>query len=136
MYCTLQCWLNTMSDISCKVMFFIIIYELFYIKNIIKKFCTLFFVSEFGISAFKFITYFEYFGNSYPLCIFDYIDIAMSKVFFGPSTSATFLISLVGSLLVGLNAAKSLAITYDKPFIGINHLSALLYQNCHRGVCS
>ena len=36
---------------------------------------------------------------------------------------------LVGSLLVGLNAAKSLAITYDKPFIGINHLSAHICAN-------
>lgn len=29
---------------------------------------------------------------------------------------------LVGCLLVGLNAAKTLALIYDKPFIGINHL--------------
>ena len=36
---------------------------------------------------------------------------------------------LVGSLLVGLNAAKTLAITYDKPFIGINHLSAHICAN-------
>jgi N6-L-threonylcarbamoyladenine synthase len=28
---------------------------------------------------------------------------------------------LVGCLLVGMNAAKSLALAYDKPFIGINH---------------
>lgn len=36
---------------------------------------------------------------------------------------------LVGCLLVGLNAAKSLALTYDKPFIGINHLNAHLAAN-------
>ena len=36
---------------------------------------------------------------------------------------------LVGSLLVGLNAAKTLAITYDKPFVGINHLSAHICAN-------
>ena len=36
---------------------------------------------------------------------------------------------LVGSLLVGLNGAKTLAITYDKPFIGINHLSAHICAN-------
>ncbi|GAF83263.1 unnamed protein product, partial [marine sediment metagenome] len=31
---------------------------------------------------------------------------------------------LVGALLVGLNAAKSLSLVYDKPFIGVNHLNA------------
>jgi len=36
---------------------------------------------------------------------------------------------LVGCLLVGLNAAKSLTLCYDKPFIGINHLNAHLAAN-------
>lgn len=36
---------------------------------------------------------------------------------------------LVGSLLVGLNAAKALSITYDKPFIGVNHLHAHVCAN-------
>ncbi len=36
---------------------------------------------------------------------------------------------LVGCLLVGLNAAKSLALAFDKPFIGINHLNAHLAAN-------
>ena len=36
---------------------------------------------------------------------------------------------LVGCLLVGLNAAKSLALSYDKPFIGVNHLNAHLAAN-------
>ena len=36
---------------------------------------------------------------------------------------------LVGCLLVGMNAAKSLALAYDKPFIGINHLNAHLAAN-------
>lgn len=36
---------------------------------------------------------------------------------------------LVGSLLVGLNAAKTLAVTYDKPFIGVNHLNAHVCAN-------
>ena len=36
---------------------------------------------------------------------------------------------LVGCLLVGLNAAKSLALVYDKPFIGVNHLNAHLCAN-------
>lgn len=36
---------------------------------------------------------------------------------------------LVGSLLVGLNAAKTLAMVHDKPFIGINHLNAHVCAN-------
>ena len=36
---------------------------------------------------------------------------------------------LVGSLLVGLNAAKALAITHDKTFIGVNHLNAHVCAN-------
>lgn len=36
---------------------------------------------------------------------------------------------LVGCLLVGLNAAKTLALTHDKPFIGVNHLNAHLCGN-------
>ncbi len=36
---------------------------------------------------------------------------------------------LVGCLLVGLNATKTLALVHDKPFIGINHLNAHLCAN-------
>lgn len=36
---------------------------------------------------------------------------------------------LVGCLLVGLNAAKALAVVYDKPFIGVNHLNAHVCAN-------
>lgn len=36
---------------------------------------------------------------------------------------------LVGALLVGLNATKTLALVYDKPFIGINHLHAHVAAN-------
>ena len=36
---------------------------------------------------------------------------------------------LVGCLLVGLNATKSLALVHDKPFIGVNHLNAHLCAN-------
>jgi N6-L-threonylcarbamoyladenine synthase len=34
---------------------------------------------------------------------------------------------LVGALLIGLNAAKGLAIAWNKPLIGINHVEAHLY---------
>jgi len=34
---------------------------------------------------------------------------------------------LIGSLLIGVAAAKALALAWDKPFIGINHLEAHLY---------
>ena len=43
--------------------------------------------------------------------------------------SATVGPGLVGCLLVGLNASKALALTYDKPFIGVNHLNAHLCAN-------
>ena len=36
---------------------------------------------------------------------------------------------LVGCLLVGMNATKSLALAYDKPFIGINHLNGHISAN-------
>ena len=36
---------------------------------------------------------------------------------------------LVGALLVGLNAAKTLSLVYDKPFIGVNHLNAHVRAN-------
>lgn len=36
---------------------------------------------------------------------------------------------LVGCLLVGMNAAKTLALSYDKPFIGVNHLHAHIAAN-------
>ena len=34
---------------------------------------------------------------------------------------------LIGALLIGINAAKTLAFAFDKPFIGINHVEAHLY---------
>lgn len=34
---------------------------------------------------------------------------------------------LIGALLIGLNAAKALAFTLNKPFIGVNHIKAHLY---------
>jgi N6-L-threonylcarbamoyladenine synthase len=34
---------------------------------------------------------------------------------------------LVGSLLVGISAAKALALAWDVPFVGVNHLEAHLY---------
>ena len=36
---------------------------------------------------------------------------------------------LVGCLLVGLNATKTLALVHDKPFVGVNHLNAHLCAN-------
>jgi len=34
---------------------------------------------------------------------------------------------LIGALLVGVSAAKSLALTWGKPFVGVNHMEAHLY---------
>jgi len=36
---------------------------------------------------------------------------------------------LVGALLVGLNAAKALSFSHDKPFIGVNHLNSHVCAN-------
>lgn len=36
---------------------------------------------------------------------------------------------LIGSLLVGITAAKTLAFAYNKPIIGINHLAGHIYAN-------
>jgi len=46
-------------------------------------------------------------------------DIDLFAVAHGPG--------LVGALLIGLNATKSLSLALDKPFIGINHIEAHLY---------
>ena len=36
---------------------------------------------------------------------------------------------LIGSLLIGVNAAKTLALMYNKPIIGVNHLAGHIYAN-------
>lgn len=36
---------------------------------------------------------------------------------------------LIGSLLIGLNAAKALCIAWQKPFVGVNHVEAHLYAS-------
>ncbi|NDD58100.1 MAG: tRNA (adenosine(37)-N6)-threonylcarbamoyltransferase complex transferase subunit TsaD [Chlamydiae bacterium] len=36
---------------------------------------------------------------------------------------------LIGSLIVGLQTAKALAMTLDKPFVGVNHVEAHLYAS-------
>ena len=36
---------------------------------------------------------------------------------------------LVGSLHVGMQAAKTLALTYHKPFIGVHHIAGHIYAN-------
>lgn len=36
---------------------------------------------------------------------------------------------LIGALLIGMNAAKGLAIAWNKPFIGVNHVEAHLYAS-------
>lgn len=50
-----------------------------------------------------------------------YEDIDVVAVTEGPG--------LIGSLLVGVNAAKSFALMYNKPLIGINHLAGHIYAN-------
>ncbi|HEY2430778.1 MAG TPA: tRNA (adenosine(37)-N6)-threonylcarbamoyltransferase complex transferase subunit TsaD, partial [Acidimicrobiales bacterium] len=43
------------------------------------------------------------------------------------AVAATVGPGLVGSLLVGVSAAKSLALVWDVPFVAVNHLEAHLY---------
>jgi N6-L-threonylcarbamoyladenine synthase len=43
------------------------------------------------------------------------------------AVAATMGPGLVGSLLVGVSAAKALALVWDVPFVGVNHLEAHLY---------
>jgi N6-L-threonylcarbamoyladenine synthase len=43
--------------------------------------------------------------------------------------AATCAPGLVGALLIGLSAAKTLAILYDKPFIGVHHLEGHIYAS-------
>lgn len=43
------------------------------------------------------------------------------------AVAATYGPGLVGALLVGVSAAKALALVWDVPFVGVNHLEAHLY---------
>ena len=43
------------------------------------------------------------------------------------AVAATVGPGLIGSLLVGLSAAKALALVWDVPFVGVNHMEAHLY---------
>jgi N6-L-threonylcarbamoyladenine synthase len=43
------------------------------------------------------------------------------------AVAATVGPGLVGALLVGVSAAKALALTWDVPFVGVNHMEAHLY---------
>lgn len=55
---------------------------------------------------------------------FDEAGILPSRV---DAVAATAGPGLIGALLVGVSAAKSLALVWDRPFIGVNHLEAHLY---------
>ncbi len=44
------------------------------------------------------------------------------------AVAATYGPGLIGSLLVGLAGAKALALVWDVPFVGVNHLEAHLYS--------
>jgi N6-L-threonylcarbamoyladenine synthase len=51
----------------------------------------------------------------------DIAQVAAIAVTYGPG--------LVGSLLVGLSAAKALALVSGKPLVGVNHVEAHIYAN-------
>jgi N6-L-threonylcarbamoyladenine synthase len=45
------------------------------------------------------------------------------------AVAATIGPGLIGSLLVGVSAAKAMALVWDVPFVGVNHLEAHLYAS-------
>ena len=49
------------------------------------------------------------------------------------AVAATVGPGLIGSLLVGVSAAKALALTWGVPFVGVNHLEAHLYASSLEG---
>ena len=51
----------------------------------------------------------------------DWADLDAVAVTFGPG--------LIGSLLVGVNVAKALAVTLDLPLVGVNHIEGHIYAN-------
>ena len=57
---------------------------------------------------------------------FKQADIARSKIDAFASTVGP---GLVGCLLVGLNAAKTLSVIHNKPYLGVNHLNAHVCAN-------
>ncbi len=57
---------------------------------------------------------------------FEHANITADKI---TAFAATVGPGLVGSLLVGMNAGKALALVHDKPFIGVNHLNAHVCAN-------
>ncbi len=54
-------------------------------------------------------------------------QIPMTKI---DGIAATCAPGLVGALLVGLTAAKTLAIIHQLPFLGVHHLEGHIYANC------
>lgn len=61
------------------------------------------------------------FKEAFELANVEYEDIDLVAVTEGPG--------LVGSLLVGINAAKTFACMYHKPIIGVHHLAGHIYAN-------
>ncbi len=62
------------------------------------------------------------------------LDISQCRIDDITAIAVTYRPGLVGSLIIGLTAAKSLAFLYKKPLIGINHLEAHVYTCCFAGM--
>ncbi len=60
------------------------------------------------------------------------IDIALKKAFINKENidliAASYGPGLIGSLLIGLNTAKTLSIAWNRPFLGINHVEAHIFS--------
>ena len=72
-------------------------------------------------------------SRQHMLAIIPIIEQAMSDSSIAPADLSAIAVTngpgLAGSLLVGVNAAKALALAWNKPLIGINHLEAHIYAN-------
>lgn len=59
----------------------------------------------------------------------DILNKANMKVEDVDAIAVTYVPGLLGSLLVGIEAAKTLALVYNKPLIKVNHLAGHIYAN-------
>jgi len=65
------------------------------------------------------------------MCCLDTAKVQMDDI---DAIAVTHRPGLIGSLIVGLTAAKTLALIYNKPLIGIHHIEAHAYAACLAGM--
>ena len=66
-------------------------------------------------------------GSCRPLeAAFDEANVGWESI---DAVAVTYGPGLIGSLLVGVNVAKALAVTHDLPLVGVNHIEGHIYAN-------